>query len=158
MKHDLSPFTISPRTHSIFSSSNELVGWTPLSSETMKKNRLGANCFVDGVGREGEEGTVQFAWCSNWILHWKCRYYICCLIDVILKTVRYLSNSTWNTSISGVKSSWTSLYCRKRRGEGRRVMFGNSAAVAVSLPSSDRAYKFPPSEFLPLLLPEREGV
>ena len=154
MKHDLSPFTISPRTHSIFSSSNELVGWTPLSSETMKKNRLGANCFVDGVGREGEEGTVQFAWWPNW----KWRYYICCLIDVELKTESYLSNSTWNTSISGVKSSWTSLYCRKRRGEGRRVMFGNSAAVAVSLPSSDRAYKFPSNEFLPLLLPEREGV
>ena len=34
----------------------------------------------------------------------------CCLRDVILKIERDLRNSTYDTSISGVKFSWTTLY------------------------------------------------
>ena len=35
---------------------------------------------------------------------------MCCLRDVILKIERDLSNNIWNTSISGDKFSWTTLY------------------------------------------------
>ena len=45
----------------------------------------------------------------NWILHQIWKYCICCLRDVILKIERDLSNSKNNTSISGVKFSWTYL-------------------------------------------------
>ena len=46
---------------------------------------------------------------SNWILLRK--YFIWCLRYLFLYLVWLLSNSVSNTSISGVKSSWTSLYC-----------------------------------------------
>ena len=35
---------------------------------------------------------------------------MCCLRDIFLCFVCHLSNSKYNTSISGVKYSWTSLY------------------------------------------------
>ena len=47
---------------------------------------------------------------STWILHWKLLYYICCLTDVVLRIERDLSNNIKNTSISGVKFGWTTLY------------------------------------------------
>ena len=37
-------------------------------------------------------------------------YYVCCLRDIVLCLVWHLWSSIWNTSFSGVKSSWTSLY------------------------------------------------
>ena len=40
----------------------------------------------------------------------KLKYFTCCLIDLFLFLAWHLSNSIWNTSISGVNSSWTSLY------------------------------------------------
>ena len=38
------------------------------------------------------------------------KYFICCMRDRFSSLVWHLSNSTWTTSISGVISSWTSLY------------------------------------------------
>ena len=37
--------------------------------------------------------------------------YICCLRGVIVKIGKDLLNFTHNTSISGVKHRWTTLYC-----------------------------------------------
>ena len=66
-------------------------------------------------------GTVRMFWkvLNAWFLPrcvdmWvqyrgKFKHFKCCLIDLSLILVWYLSNSIWNTSISGVKSSWTSL-------------------------------------------------
>ena len=42
---------------------------------------------------------------SNWILHRKMKYSICCLRDVILEIER--QHPKYRTSISGVKFSWT---------------------------------------------------
>ena len=47
---------------------------------------------------------------SNWIRYRILKYFICCLRDVIQTIVIDLSNSIYNTSISGVKFSWTTLY------------------------------------------------
>ena len=47
---------------------------------------------------------------SNWILHRKWEYSICCMRDVILKIERDVSNSIFDTLISGVKFSWTTLH------------------------------------------------
>ena len=47
---------------------------------------------------------------SNWILHRKLKYSVCCLIGLSLFVLWHLSKSILNTSISGVKSSWTTLY------------------------------------------------
>ena len=47
---------------------------------------------------------------SNWVLHWKLKYYVCCLIELFLFQLWHLWKSIFNTSISGVKSNWTTLY------------------------------------------------
>ena len=52
---------------------------------------------------------------SNWSLLYL-EYVKCCLIDIVLLLEWYLSNSTCNTSISGVKSSWTSPYFARGGG------------------------------------------
>ena len=46
---------------------------------------------------------------AHWILHRKLKYSICCVRDVILKIERNLSNCKYNTLISDVKFSWTTL-------------------------------------------------
>ena len=56
---------------------------------------------------------IVCVWCrgwSNWIKHRKYKYYICWLTGVILKIERDLSNNIWNTLISGVKFSGTTLF------------------------------------------------
>ena len=45
----------------------------------------------------------------------KLKYCICWFRDIFLFLVCHLSNSIWNTSISGGKSSWTSLYFDSQR-------------------------------------------
>ena len=52
------------------------------------------------------------------ILLRKLKYYICCFIDVTVEIGRSLSNFILNTSISGVKSSCTTLYSHEINGEG----------------------------------------
>ena len=47
---------------------------------------------------------------SNWVILRKLKYFTCCLRSLFLFLVCHLSNSIYNTSISGVKSSCTSLY------------------------------------------------
>ena len=56
--------------------------------------------------------TKSTGW-SNWVLLRKLKYFTCCSKDLYLFIVWHLSNSIWNTSISGVKSSWTTMYCKK---------------------------------------------
>ena len=51
---------------------------------------------------------------ANWTLLRKWKYFICCLKHLFLFLVGHHSNSIWNTSISGVKSSCTSLYTKAR--------------------------------------------
>ena len=51
--------------------------------------------------------------CAGWpnkISSRKLKYFIWCLTDIFLFIVQHLSNSIYNISISGVKSSWNSLY------------------------------------------------
>ena len=57
---------------------------------------------------------------SSWILSRKFQYFIWCLIDLFLFLEWHLSNSnsTYNTSISGVKSSWTSLWVEETVTDG----------------------------------------
>ena len=71
---------------------------------------------------------------SKWILHRKLKYSICCLKNVILKIERDLSNSISNTSISGVKFSWTTLYVV---GEIRIMTCSYSMQVHLPLPRLD---------------------
>ena len=47
---------------------------------------------------------------SNWILHRIWKYSMRSFRDVVLKIERDLSNSIYNSSISRVKCSWTTLY------------------------------------------------
>ena len=62
--------------------------------------------------RTRARGTYSTGW-SNWILLRKLKHFICCLIvDIFLFLVWHPSNSIYNTSIAGVKSSWTSLSMR----------------------------------------------
>ena len=63
-----------------------------------------------GDGEGVAEVLVKFTEWFNWILLRKLKYFICCRRDLFLFLVRHLSNSIWNTSISGVKSSRTTLY------------------------------------------------
>ena len=66
------------------------------------------------------------------------------MIDLFLLLLLHLSNSIWNTSISDVKSSWTSLYLsdsdcaagtnggrRRRRSLGRHESGGDGAGVLL---------------------------
>ena len=53
---------------------------------------------------------VEYTGRSNGILHRKLKYFICCLSGIIVKIGRALLNNTYDTSISGVKFSWTTLY------------------------------------------------
>ena len=53
--------------------------------------------------------TICTGW-SIWILYRKLKYYICCFTDALKEIERDLSNTILNTSISGLKSSWTTLY------------------------------------------------
>ena len=51
---------------------------------------------------------------SSWTLLRKLKYFLCCLIDIFLFVVWHFENSIKKTAISGVKSSWTSLYSAAR--------------------------------------------
>ena len=73
------------------------------------------NHVVDAQTRRNrpseEEGRLSISTGrSNWILHRELKYFIRCLRDVIQNRERDLSNTILNTSISGVKSCWTTLY------------------------------------------------
>ena len=88
---------------------------------------------------EGEscwQQLISTGW-SNWILLQKLKYFICCLIDLLLFWVWHLSNSIWNrnTLISSVKSSWTSPYCRMN---GRKIWLLINPAENFSTSTSSR--------------------
>ena len=58
----------------------------------------------------------------------KLKYFKCCLIDLFVFLVWPLLNRIWYTLISGVKSSWTSLYIDVRHSNsiqeiGRKALF-----------------------------------
>ena len=77
-------------------------------------SRSQTNCSLLGVSHRTSCRTTArccTGW-SNWIKHRKLKYCICCLRDLFLFLVCRLSNSLYNTSISGVNPSWTSLYSR----------------------------------------------
>ena len=76
---------------------------------------------------------------SNWILLREWKYVICCLRDLLLCFVCHLSNSKYNISISGVKSSWTSLYerikhhCRARHNTCKLILRTNRSSQLCEL-------------------------
>ena len=53
--------------------------------------------------------SVHTGW-SNWILHMKWKYSVCCFIKLIQFLLWHLSKSILNTSSSSLQSSWTTLY------------------------------------------------
>ena len=75
---------------------------------------------------------------SNWIKHRKLKYSICCLLDIILKIERDLSISIKNTSISGGKFRWTTLYTSAQfiRWKEQRLSLSVHFKILLSLPSS----------------------
>ena len=79
------------------------------------ESQSGSFIFSD----QRQRGTCR-GW-FNWIQLRKLKYFKCCLRDIFRFLVWHLSNSIKNVSISGVKSSWTSLYSTaERRCEGLR--------------------------------------
>ena len=74
------------------------------TDETKKTKR------ANGVDTVEQEICAILTGRSNWILHRNLTYLICCLRDGIIKIARDLFiKHTHNTSVSGVKSSWTTL-------------------------------------------------
>ena len=86
-------------------------GRRPVVSRSMRRWDRGLALGATGTLLRWN-GTMHTGW-SNWILHRKLKYYICWLRDVILKCRKRSLKQHNNTSISGVKSSWTSLYISK---------------------------------------------
>ena len=60
-----------------------------------------SNGAVDLEGERDLQSFISTGW-SNWILHSKFKYYICCFRGYITKIERDLSTTIQNTSISGV--------------------------------------------------------